>query len=210
MSDPPVHHEPPPFTSEDIRISPSGPYIPGGVGGGIILFGADAVEDDIQLTQSNSHFLPLPRNTGGDPLAVTFPSWGSGNVLWISWAVSGIWIPTEDETAVLLIVQPTIKTDGGGAKLINPGQVISKPLIDGGKAIGVSLAGTCALRVTNPTQPPIVQLYYELATADPTTNFSIAGINQPSELSGSAWLVAAEVANAIAFQLPTVALQTPP
>lgn len=209
MSDPPVHHDPPPFTAEDIRISPSGPYVPGGVGGGIILFGADAVEQTLALTDTNADFLPLPRSTSpAAPLAVTFPSWGSGNILWINWYVNGLWEPDGTGDGAEIVVYPVVTIDGSGPQFIDPGQVDSRvPFItgEGQTATSAELSGTLAIKITDPAQPPVVQLYYLIVAPDGTVSFNVKGLAQ-TEATGSAWLCCAELDSATVFQFPATSL----
>lgn len=211
MPDPPVHHNPPPFTTEDIRISPSGPYVPGAGGAGIVQFGADAVVEPFTMVVTGSSSDPINRTTGTPhPLHVTFPSWVSGDVLWVVWHASGVWIPTNATEAVLRIV---LTVDlGAGPQMINNAQVLQNPnfVVIGEEDIstGFSVAGTAAIRLIDPANPPIVQLFYSMQSDNPDTSAQIAGI-LPEEGAGSCWLTCVELADSICFQLPPEVVLSP-
>jgi hypothetical protein len=205
MSDPPVHHNPPPFTAEDIRISPSGPYVPGSGLAGLIRFGADAVVQDLTLPTNLLAASPINRKTTpAAPLAVTFPAWGSGDVLWVVWHASGIIFP--NTALASLRIFPVVNI-GAGPKMINNAEVyLSKEFFTAGEGFqeeGVSLAGTAAIRITDPAQPPVVQLFYQFQDeSNPGSSVvTIPGI-LPTEGSGSCWLTCAELATSVVFQLP--------
>jgi hypothetical protein len=210
-------HSPPPFVPADIRISPSGPYVNPPGGGGIIRFGADAIIGPATLTDTGVALLPLPRSSGPlVPLAVTFPAWRDGDTLWIVWHLSGLWVPgsTANESAALDIF-PTVDV-GGGPQLINNASVISFPnfVVLGGEVTqtqGFSLAGTAAIRIDNPAQPPIVQLFYLLADLVGGVEAHIAGIAPTDTLPGpgSGWLTCAELTQEVVFQLPPEVILSP-
>jgi hypothetical protein len=199
-------HNPPPFTPPDIRISPSGPYVnppipPGG--GGIILFGADAVVELQQLEGTAGATVPIDRDTVPNPLSVIFPEWTSGDTLWIVWHLSGTWLPGGAETPVgTLRVFPTVDV-GAGPEFIDNAMSFSSPVLTPDTPESLAIGGTAAIRITNPTQPPIVQLYYALDTAEESGALVRVPGTSLDEDAGSCWLTCAELSQAIVFQLPT-------
>jgi hypothetical protein len=201
---------PPPFTPNDLRISPSGPYI-AGAGGGLVRFGADAIVQALLLLDNDNVFGAVPRSASPSaPLAVTFPAFTAGNTLWIAWHLSGSYLPGGDPapTEAILKVVPTIDT-GSGPEFIDNAQVIWAPSAPESVAetSGIALAGVAAFKLTNPAQPPIVQLFYALQTGT-TSEISIAGVG-PAEAFGSCWLTCAELSSSAVFQLPAEVVLSP-
>jgi len=224
-----VANDPPPFIPPDLRVSPSGPYIAGPeLGGAIVRFGSDALvgpSDDqgsplITLAETVDPpgwaFVPRLTFPAPDPLAVTFLEWESTDYLWINWHFSGFGIGAVDqdpEEAIQFNVQPTIDLgDGNGPQVINPSGVggfyIVKTLIvlELDSTDPINQAGTCVLQLTNPANPPIVQLAYALAgvlNAGATVQVTGALTQNPTVPAPfSCWLTAAELDGARVFQQP--------
>lgn len=196
---------PPPFTSNDVRISPSGPYV-AGAGGGLVRYGCDAIVQALGLTSNGGTPSPVPRRLtpSEQPLAVTFPSFDDGDTLWIVWHLSGGWIAGGDPapTQVNLSVVPTVDV-GSGPEFIDGSEVLWVPgTTIAGDAQAVSIAGTAAIKLTNITQPPIVQLFYALDdNSGGGSQIAVRGVG-PAEAAGSCWLTVAEISKTAVFQFP--------
>ncbi len=215
--------DPPPFIPADTRISPSGPFLTGGLGN-FVRFGADAIvgqeangDSAVFLTDTGGLIIPVPRVQPpvppDVPLAVSFPAWESSDVLWIVWHLNGSWIAAiEGGNASILSVWPTVDLgDGVGPQFINNASETTywdDTIAVGGLTGQFLMSGTAAIRLVNPTLPPIVQLFYSLG-AFPTgaTDASVV-INGAHNLVGtvpspsSGWLTAAELLGSTVFQLP--------
>ncbi len=201
---PPTAGNPPPFSGLDNRISPSGPYVPL-IGSGLVRFGLDAVAQDIILQNTGPEFGAVARSTAPvAPLRITFPAWTAQSTLVVWWHLSGGMIVGNDPapTDILLQVVPSVNV-GAGPEYINNAHVIYAP----GQAVvannqSVSLAGVAAIKLANPTQPPVVELFYSLnGDGAPTPSIDIAGA-APTEGLGSCWIMAAELATGVVFQVP--------
>lgn len=198
---------PPPFTPNDLRISPSGPYI-AGAGGGLVRWGADAIVQVIVLPDTAGAFAAIPRSTApAAPLLVTFPAFDAGDTVWIVWHLSGSFVPDVEEGSAILHVQPTLDV-GAGPEFIDGSEVIwAPPATTNADSQSISLAGTAAFKLTNPAQPPLVQLFYSLS-GGAGASISIRGA-APAEAFGSCWLTAAELSKTAVFQFPPEVVLTP-
>jgi hypothetical protein len=220
MPNPPFN-EPPPFIPNDLRISPSGPYL-SDVPGAIIQLGADAVvsgdDSSVVILPEAADPALIPRTIAA-PLAVTFPSWVSTNVLWLHWHFAGlISVNVEGaETDVAFAMVPTIDFgDGAGPQLINNAGHGGTYAITTHAGVNtsdpVTLGGVAAFRITDPANPPIVQLAYQINGLVETDNEVItagviAGTTVPSPFS--CWLTAAELDGAHVFQLAPEVILSP-
>lgn len=211
MPDPPASAgSPPPFTGNDIRIAPSGPYVPGGVGG-LIHMGWDAVVRTIALPSNGLNFAPIPRSQGpAVPLRVVFPSWLKGDTLVIWWHVSGGILPSTPAPASMsLQIVPTVDVGAGVSFIDNAHVIWQAPASTVLEPQGVALAGIAAIQLANPAQPPTVQLFYSLNDGSGAgTELSVAGVG-PAEAAGSIWLAAAELNAPQVFQFPPEVVLTP-
>jgi len=229
-------NDPPPFIPPDLRVSPSGPYIAGPeLGGAIVQFGSDAVVGPFD--SQGSPLLVLTETVAPPawafvdrlgfpapvPLAVTFLEWQSTDYLWINWHFSGLGLGgsgDDPEAAIQFNVQPTIDLgDGNGPQVIDPsgvgGTYLTKDIIaiEFSGTDPINLAGHAVIRITNPTQPPIVQLAYSLVgLVNAGATITSAGKlgNDPALPSPfSAWLCCAELDTARVFQQPAEPALTP-
>lgn len=199
---------PPPFTPNDLRISPSGPYI-ADAGGGLVRWGADAIVQALVLTDTGvGTFAPVPRSTAPSaPLAVTFPAFDAGDTVWIAWHLSGSFVPDVEQAEAILHVQPTLDI-GAGPEFIDGSEVIWAPaatIVTDSQS--VSVAGVAGFKLVNPAQPPIVQLFYSLSGAA-GASISIRGAG-PAEAFGSCWLTVAELSKTAVFQFPPEVVLAP-
>ena len=201
---PPTAGNPPPFSGADVRISPSGPYVPI-LSSGLLRLGVDAVAQDIQLINTGVNFGAVARSTSPvAPLRITFPVWTPDSTLVVWWHLSGTMRVGNDPNPTSIIFQAVPSVDvGAGPEAVNNAHVIYGPaqaiVAD---AQSVSLAGIAAIKLANPTQPPVVELFYQLdGDGAPTPTIDIAGA-APTEGIGSCWIMAAELATGVVFQLP--------
>jgi hypothetical protein len=220
-------NNPPPFIPPDLRVSPSGPYIAGPeLGGAIVRAGFDCVAGS--GGEINDLVIPgpavglVPRTQAPNPaapLAVTFLEWESTDVLFIVWHVSGFLATTPADTPPVgasIHIQPTIDI-GAGPQLIDPagvGGLYPLPFITNEVSGGINLAGICAIRLTDPAQPPIVQLAYFLSNtttpvADPMAFHTAGPLGASAPEAASVWLAALELDAARVFQLPAEVTTTP-
>ena len=204
---------PPPFTANDLRISPSGPYV-AGAGGGLVRFGCDAIVQALTLPKTgigvNYSAIPRLLVPAPQPLAVTFPAFNAGDTVWIVWHLSGTWIAgSPAPTEATLNVVPTIDL-GSGPQFIDGSEVIWAPATTiAADAQSVSIAGTAAFKLVNPAQPPLVQLFYSLSDDSAGgSEISIRGVG-PAEAFGSCWLTVAELSKTAVFQFPPEVVLTP-
>lgn len=200
---------PPPFTANDLRISPSGPYI-AGAGGGLVRFGCDAIVQNLLLLDTGLNLAAVPRSASPSaPLRVTFPAFDAGDTLWIAWHLSGSYLPGGDPapTSAILHVVPTVDV-GSGPEFIDGSEVIWAPQETVvAETAGIGLAGVAAIKLVNPAQPPVIQLFYQLDTGT-TSEISVRGVG-PAEAFGSCWLTVAELSSAAVFQFPPEVVLTP-
>lgn len=223
-------HNPPPFTGADIRISPSGPYVTGPGGGGIIQYGADAIvgvapdSRNVVLTDTAAVLQPVPRSIVADipsPMQVVFPQWVSGSVLRFDWALNGIWTPDEDQADAdaFFIVYPAVDVGAGFQLLNNGGQTdlfyFNQDGEDPVQSGTLHLSGSAAIRITDPVQPPTVRLYYGIAGLldPPAVTGSLLTFNgvaaAPATVGQSGWLTAMELASGVVVDLPPEVVLTP-
>lgn len=201
---PPTAGNPPPFSGADIRISPSGPYVPI-LGAGLLRFGADQVAQDVALIQTGPEFGAVARSTSpAAPLRITFPAWTADSTLVVWWHLSGALRVGNDPGPTNILFQAVPSVDvGGGPSYINNAHVIYAPAQTiVGDNQSLSVAGVAAIKLANPSQPPVVELFYELdGDGLPAPEIQIAGA-APTEGIGSSWIMAAELSTGVVFQLP--------
>jgi hypothetical protein len=217
-------NNPPPFIPPDLRVSPSGPYIAGPeLGGAIVRAGFDTVFGEVQDPELEllGPAVGLVNRSEGPavPLAVTFLEWESTDILWIVWHISGTAtvVPAgATPTGAVFEVQPTIDI-GAGPQLIDPagvGGLYPFSFNTGLTTAEIDLFGQCAIRLTDPAQPPIVQLAYQLSNtttpvADPISFITFGPQGGSAPGAGSCWLGAFELDGARVFQLPAEVTTTP-
>ena len=201
---PPTAGNPPPFSGADVRISPSGPYVPL-IGSGLVRFGLDAVAQDVILPNTGTEFGAVARSTSpAAPLRITFPAWTAGSTLVVWWHLSGGVSVGNDPGTTSLLFQAVPSVDvGSGPEYVNNAHVLFVPPIATSlDTQAVSVAGVAAIKLANPAQPPVVELFYQLnADGLPAPAVSIAGA-APTEGLGSCWIMAAELATGVVFQVP--------
>lgn len=185
------------------RVSPSGVYVDSGG----ILWGSDAVQESYQFpaaaTLADAAALPaLPRNVAGDPLAVTFPAWRSGNVLRVRWAASATGILSPGASGVLV---PRVSVAGGAFQFVQNGAQIGLVGVPGAL---VYAFGECALALAT-AGPVVVQLGIALVRGAPGDRLDIQGgpltLADPPTFA-STWLFADRFPSAAV--LPTSTLAT--
>jgi len=102
--------DPPPFGADNLRISPSGPFVPGG-GSGIIQMGFDQVLEKIELPATLFDVVPRVAAPGTDPLRVILPGVTPGNYLRIQQTRTADYNAQEAEDGFLVTV-PVVSFDG--------------------------------------------------------------------------------------------------
>lgn len=101
----------PPFTSADLRISPSGPFLPPTGGGGLVRWGYDQVVKGSEVAIADPDPLPFPRDADDppNPMRVILPGVTPGNFLRVAWELT---IQNTDDVSNFVLVQTVVTFDG--------------------------------------------------------------------------------------------------
>lgn len=222
-------NNPPPFIPPDLRVSPSGPYIDGpNLGGAIVRMGCDVVVGDgddpsiveLGIDEGDPTIINVfPRSQGPDvPLAVEFLEWESTDLLWVAWHLTAVGLSVEGEgpanTGIQFQVQPIVDV-GAGFALIDPsgvGGFNPLTLVGGTVSDPINLSGHACIPITDPAQPPIVQLAFLLGR-DGEDEIEVTVFGGPLGTTGpsasSSWLLALELDSARVFQTPPEVVFSP-
>ena len=91
-----------PWPTAPDRLSPSGPILP--IGGGILKIGGDCVEERQEIPADELTVINRLQGPPAVPVQIPVPDYTPGNALWIQSSVNWVWQPSEDETALVVIV----------------------------------------------------------------------------------------------------------